>query len=115
MTTYTEKLKSPKWQKKRLEILQRDKFTCVKCGDKETELHVNHKKYTGEPWDAYNRDLETLCKDCHLLHHTAKEPIYKVYKIPNDGFIEIIYVNDLGTNCGEISNGKFTKHCGFFF
>ena len=31
---YSEQLKSPKWQKKRLEIMQRDKFTCQLCGDK---------------------------------------------------------------------------------
>jgi 5-methylcytosine-specific restriction endonuclease McrA len=31
--TYSELLKSPKWQKKRLEIMSRDKFTCKKCGD----------------------------------------------------------------------------------
>ena len=71
--TYSEKLKSPKWQKKRLEILQRDNFKCVLCGDTETELHVNHKKYTGEPHEAPNEDLETLCKYCHFLHHWIVE------------------------------------------
>lgn len=65
MSNYSEKLKSPKWQKKRLEILNRDDFTCCKCGDKKTELHIHHLKYTGNPWDAPNEDLETLCKHCH--------------------------------------------------
>jgi hypothetical protein len=63
--SYSEKLKSPKWQKKRLEVLNRDNFTCCKCGDTETELHVHHLKYTGEPHEAPLTDLETLCKDCH--------------------------------------------------
>ena len=63
--SYLEKLKSPKWQKKRLEVLNRDNFTCCKCGDTETELHVHHLKYTGEPHEAPMKDLETLCKDCH--------------------------------------------------
>ena len=113
--TYSEKLKSPKWQKKRLEVLQRDNFSCVLCGDNKTELHINHKKYNGEPWNSDNKDLETLCKDCHLLHHTAKEEIFKVHKVVNEGFIEMIYVNNLGTCCGSLENGIFTKHCGFFF
>lgn len=65
MSNYSEKLKSPKWQKKRLEILNRDDFTCCKCGDKDTELHVHHLKYKVEPWDVPNEDLETLCKHCH--------------------------------------------------
>lgn len=62
---YADKLKNPKWQKKRLKILERDDFTCVYCKDKETTLNVHHKKYTGEPWEAPDEDLETVCEDCH--------------------------------------------------
>ncbi len=62
---YSEKLKSPKWQKKRLEVLQRDDFKCCNCNDEETELHVHHLKYTKEPYDAPLNDLQTLCKHCH--------------------------------------------------
>lgn len=64
---YLEKLKSPKWQKKRLEILQRDEFKCCYCNDTETELQIHHLKYTQEPWQAPNKDLITLCKHCHSL------------------------------------------------
>ena len=63
--TYPEKLKSPKWQKKRLEVLNRDNFTCQHCGDTETELHVHHLKYSREPHEAPLEDLATLCKICH--------------------------------------------------
>lgn len=65
--TYSEKLKSPKWQKKRLEVLNRDDFTCQHCGDTETELHVHHLKYSGEPHEATLENLLTLCKDCHYI------------------------------------------------
>ena len=67
MKTYSEKLKSPLWQKKRLEILNRDNFTCVHCGDTETELQIHHLRYTKEPYDAPNEDLQTLCKHCHYI------------------------------------------------
>ena len=67
--TYSDKLKNPKWQKKRLEILNRDKFTCCFCGDKETELHVHHKSYKSNPWESDNKELQTICKHCHLLTH----------------------------------------------
>lgn len=65
--TYAEKLKSPKWQKRRLEILKRDKFKCKKCADEETTLHVHHLSYHGEPWEAPSNELDTLCQVCHQL------------------------------------------------
>lgn len=69
---YGEKLKDPRWQKRRLEILQRDNFCCVKCRDTKTELQVHHKKYFGEPWEADDESLETLCKHCHFIFEELK-------------------------------------------
>lgn len=65
--TYAEKLKDPRWQKKRLEILQRDDWTCQICKDKESTLHVHHKYYMKnvEPWDYEDHLLVTLCESCH--------------------------------------------------
>lgn len=65
--TYAEQLKSPKWQKKRLEILERDSFTCTSCGDKEKQLHVHHGAYLSgmKVWDYDDSMLHTLCSDCH--------------------------------------------------
>jgi hypothetical protein len=65
--TYAEKLKHPKWQKRRLEILQRDLFTCMDCGDMDTTLHIHHKVYRSgaEPWDYEDNELITLCENCH--------------------------------------------------
>ena len=39
--TYLEKLKDPRWQKKRLEILERDGWKCMACGEKEKTLRVS--------------------------------------------------------------------------
>lgn len=65
--TYAEKLKDPRWQKKRLEILSRDYFMCKICGDESNTLHVHHKiyEYGKDPWDYDNSLLVTLCADCH--------------------------------------------------
>jgi hypothetical protein len=65
MTTYTEKLRDPRWQRKRLEIMQRDNFTCTQCGDTSTTQNVHHWEYVKEPWDAKNADLVTVCETCH--------------------------------------------------
>jgi hypothetical protein len=62
---YSEKLKHPKWQKKRLEVLKRDKFKCKLCSDTETTLNIHHLKYNGNPWEIDNSDLVTICEHCH--------------------------------------------------
>lgn len=67
---YAEKLKNPKWQKKRLEILSRDNFKCAYCGDDTSTLHVHHEIYIGKnPWDTPDEHLITLCDDCHYVEH----------------------------------------------
>ena len=64
--TYKEELLDPRWQKKRLKILERDNFTCQECGETESTLHVHHKKYfKGKAWEINDKYLITLCKNCH--------------------------------------------------
>ncbi len=64
----------PRWQKKRLEILQRDRFTCKYCESEEKTLHVHHKYYIKgrKVWDYHNSALITLCEDCHKDGHINK-------------------------------------------
>ena len=71
MKTYSQKLSDPRWQRKRLEILQRDNFSCRRCNSQTQTLHVHHVRYlrNREPWDYRDYYLVTLCKDCH----TAEE------------------------------------------
>lgn len=65
--TYAEKLRDPRWQKKRLEILERDEWRCRRCGDPTKTLHVHHGYYEPgyEPWDYDSRTMWTLCEECH--------------------------------------------------
>lgn len=69
--TYKEQLKHPKWQKKRLEIMNRDNFQCQCCMDKEDTLTVHHKKYIKgkKAWEYPDKLLITLCDDCHQSVH----------------------------------------------
>ena len=46
MSEYAEKFKDPRWQKKRLEILERDDFSCRVCYDASNTLHVHHCFYS---------------------------------------------------------------------
>jgi hypothetical protein len=65
--SYIKKLQNPLWQKKRLEILQRDNFKCIQCECDNKELHVHHRWYVfgKEIWDYPDTCFETLCYECH--------------------------------------------------
>ena len=65
--TYAQKMKDPRWQKRRLEILERDNWTCQCCGTTEKTLHVHHHYYLPkqEPWEADDFALTTICEVCH--------------------------------------------------
>jgi len=64
--SYQDKWNHPKWQKKRLEVFQRDDFKCLGCKSEEDTLQVHHLIYTtDDPWDEPSEHLETLCYDCH--------------------------------------------------
>lgn len=67
MASYWEKLKDPKWQKKRLEILNRDNWTCEICEATDETLHVHHGYYESglDPWEYDDGTLHTLCESCH--------------------------------------------------
>jgi hypothetical protein len=70
--TYAEKLKDPRWQKRRLEVLEDRGWKCEACADTDMTLHVHHDKYKGQPWEAENEDLFVLCEECHSKVHKAK-------------------------------------------
>jgi hypothetical protein len=65
-TSYSEKLRDPRWQKKRLCVMQRDGFACRDCHDSTSTLQVHHCYYEkGGPWMTDERFLLTLCQPCH--------------------------------------------------
>lgn len=65
--SYFELLKDPRWQKKRLEIMERDGWSCRRCSDCESTLSVHHQYYEKgfDPWDYDSATLITLCDPCH--------------------------------------------------
>lgn len=75
---YSDLLKSPKWQKKRLEILHFYDFQCRVCYDRESELHVHHKYYTKgkKPWEYDDDCYVVLCDKCHKNVHEEYGYLY---------------------------------------
>lgn len=99
MNTYAEKLKDPRWQKKRLQIMNRDGFKCQKCFNDQRTLHVHHKKYEQglEPWEYDTELLITLCESCHegegLMKGASNELVEVLYKLGflNEHFVSLAY------------------------
>lgn len=65
--TYWELLKHPKWQEKRLLIMQRAGFRCEQCDTNEVTLNVHHTYYEKgkAPWEYPDESLHCLCEPCH--------------------------------------------------
>jgi len=70
--TYSERLRDPRWQRRRLEIMQRAGFICEECvAQDHRTLNVHHKVYRrgAMPWEYTDDELECLCEDCHRKRH----------------------------------------------
>lgn len=103
--SYSDQLKNPKWQRRRLEILNRDNFTCQLCRDTETELQIHHKKYTpgSLPWEYDNSELVTLCKHCHgYMFNNPVYPFSIVKKKYDDGTIALFAITERGLDFGGV-------------
>lgn len=65
---FFEQYKDPRWQKKRLKVMQRDNFMCISCQSVENTLNVHHKvpyRKETKPWEYEDDELITLCENCH--------------------------------------------------
>jgi hypothetical protein len=97
---YAQKLKDPRWQKKRLEILNRDEWACQKCYDDESMLTVHHRRYLPDkdPWDYPDGLLITLCESCH------EEERIKMAEVEHD-IVEILKEKFLADDIHDIASG----------
>lgn len=66
-TPYQRLLRDPRWQRRRLQVLERDGWACREWGDRTSELQVHHEEYLPgkAPWEVPMRCLVTLCVTCH--------------------------------------------------
>lgn len=67
MSTYSEQLKDPRWQKKRLEVLERAGWACEVCFESDKTMHVHHAFYQwgNAPWEYDSATLHAVCDECH--------------------------------------------------
>lgn len=78
--TYAEKLRDPRWQKRRLERLKASDFSCLNCEATDKELHVHHLIYERgkDPWDYEDKLLIPLCLDCHEAIDMVQKDIMRI-------------------------------------
>lgn len=78
--TYTDQLKHPMWQKRRLEIMELHDFECGNCGNTENMLNIHHKIYKKghKAWEYLDEEYECLCTDCHSSAHHLNDIIKEI-------------------------------------
>ena len=96
-SNYSELLQDPRWQKKRVDILQRDNFTCQHCGSTEKSLQVHHLRYQKwkKPWEYDNSELLTLCHRCHEAETQANQGLYEDFKWLKEMWKELGFSNQM--------------------
>ncbi|HEX6427984.1 MAG TPA: HNH endonuclease signature motif containing protein [Niastella sp.] len=84
--TYKEKLLDPRWQRRRLDILNRADFKCEieGCWCSDETLHVHHLDYISgnEPWEYPDEYLMAVCASCHEMI-SQERPGYEKIIISN--------------------------------
>ena len=73
----------PRWRKKRLEILKRDKCKCQICGcDAQDVHHIKYINSYNAPWNIENDYLVSLCKKCHYKFDRTNSDDYVFIPAP---------------------------------
>lgn len=75
-TAYKRLLRDPRWQRRRLQIFERDGWVCQECGNGGQELQVHHTVYVAgaAPWEVPTQTLVTLCVTCHRKKRKKPHP-----------------------------------------
>lgn len=113
--TYWQKLKDPRWQQKRLRVMERDNFTCRDCADTKKNQQVHHCFYEkGDPWDTGDEFLLTLCDECHenrgALESDGKRMLAQIF-VGMDAANLRFFVESLACN---VSSGSEARVCNIF-
>lgn len=119
--TYAEKLKDPRWQRKRLEVMQRDDFKCRDCGTPDQQLTVHHCHYErGEPWKTNASFLLTLCGDCHKTRQIHEDELKRAIGslIASSQIDDVMYFRDSAVQqvetgkclCPVVSDGNWIEY-----
>ena len=76
--TYQEKLKDPRWQRRKSEVLNAANWRCQHCCRSDGTLHAHHLFYLRgrQPWEYPDELLVCLCDSCHDEKHKAEDQLF---------------------------------------
>ena len=80
MSKWSSAFRDSRWQKLRLQVMERDGWKCKACGRGENDgitLNVHHAYYTAgtAPWEYPIDSLVTYCEECHKERHAIQKRI----------------------------------------
>jgi hypothetical protein len=78
--SYGDLLRDPRWQKKRLEMLEAAEWKCTCCERTTETFHVHHVHYRkgAMPWEYDSSELRVLCETCHTNIHLAQQALREI-------------------------------------
>jgi hypothetical protein len=86
-SNWAKKYKDSRWQKLRLEIMERDNWTCQSCfkSGEGVTLNVHHAYYESgkAPWEYDESVLITWCEECHTTFSKLKNILLKKLIVEN--------------------------------
>lgn len=111
---YLAKLRDPRWQKMRLQVLERDDWACQICSDTESTLHVHHRYYLGnrEPWEYRLDALVTLCELCHKNEsegiRSAEDDLILILKQSGAMTSEFTMIAGIFAGCSQLNDYEWS-------
>lgn len=112
--TRRQKRLDPRWQRKRLEILDRDGWRCVACSTTTSTLHVHHIRYGAQLWDGAPEDFQTLCEECHsdLGPHPRGGVFWKHIASRNLTVFRAVHCPKCAASLPDGPDGERCEKCG---
>jgi len=92
MSEFWEKYKDPRWQKRRLEMMNFYSFKCGHCGSADKTLNVHHRIYRKgkNPWEYEDHELQCLCEDCHERSHALHKSVKECLVMLDDAVVAVV-------------------------
>lgn len=83
MSNRSSMYRDSRWQRKRLEVMERDGWKCRSCGKGKDDgilLNVHHINYVSgaKPWEYPDTELVTWCDECHGRIHNDMQELNQV-------------------------------------
>lgn len=91
---YSDQLKHPKWQKRRLEILEAADWKCEDCGSTNSQLEIHHCFYIQgiNAWEHGRDLLICVCHGCHVVRQKWERALHvsvaRVFRFKTQAEIE---------------------------